>query len=82
MLLRLAQSLTTRRKQRRLGLKARLFHYRKHRNSYLAVLCEITEAFAVVDGYQVMVRRWPFRFLSWNFNLWAVITILTPSNIQ
>ena len=70
-LLRLGQSLSTRIKQKNLGVNRYLVHYRDHRNMYVAMKVFIKETFP--KG--VKIKRFPFPILSWNFNLWAIATI-------
>jgi len=69
--LRVSQRMTTRRKQKKLGLNAKLFHYREHRNHYPAMMALIGHVFS--EG--VKVTNYPFPFLGWNFNLWSVVQI-------
>jgi phosphatidylethanolamine/phosphatidyl-N-methylethanolamine N-methyltransferase len=70
-LLRILQNLVTNPKKRRQGVEnPTLIHYRDHAQTYLRIKLEIMEV-----SKKVVVRRYPFPFLSWNFNLWAVFKI-------
>jgi hypothetical protein len=70
-LLRLLQALTTRRKQRQLGIDAKYLHYGEHRYNYPFVITIIKNVF---NG-NFRVRKFPFLFGSFDFNLWSVVTI-------
>ena len=44
----------------------------EHRNSYLLVKYSMKKEF---EGDEVKLRRYPFPFLSWNFNIFAIASI-------
>jgi ubiquinone/menaquinone biosynthesis C-methylase UbiE len=44
----------------------------EHRNSYLLIKHSIKKEF---NGDEVRLRRYPFPFLSWNFNIFAIASI-------
>ena len=69
--LRLSQFFTTRRKQKRLGLNAKYFHYQEHRYSYPFLLSLINNVF----GKNVRIRKFPFLIGTFDINLWAIATI-------
>ena len=71
LVLRLAQQLTTRRKQRKLGLEAEYLHRIEHPYSYLYLKAILLHMFP----NEIVIRKFPFIFGSWNLNLWSVITI-------
>ena len=71
-LLRIAQQISTRRKQKKLGLDAEFLHRTEHPYSYLYVKGILRYLFA----NQLRIRKFPFVLGSWNFNLWAVVTIV------
>jgi len=70
-LLRISQMITTRRKQKRLGLNNRLLHYREHINHYPGMMTFIREIY----GLDVRVTNYPFPFLGWNLNLWSIVQV-------
>jgi ubiquinone/menaquinone biosynthesis C-methylase UbiE len=69
--LRLAQFLTTRRKQKKLGLDAKYFHYQEHRYSYPFLISLLKNVF----GNNLRIRKFPFFAGPFDINLWAVATI-------
>ena len=69
--LRILQSLSTRRKQYKLGLNAKYLHYNEHKFNYPFLIAIISEIFP----QQFSVRKFPFIFGSFDLNLWAVVTI-------
>jgi phosphatidylethanolamine/phosphatidyl-N-methylethanolamine N-methyltransferase len=71
LILRISQAMTTRRKQKKVSVNAKLFHYREHRNHYPAMMTLIDHVFEE----DVRVTNYPFPFLGWNFNLWSVIQV-------
>lgn len=70
--LRLIQNITTRRKQKKLDSDAYLIHYLEHRSHYIAMKCFIYHEFGEMN---VQNKRYPFNFLTWNFNLFSIMTI-------
>lgn len=79
MLLRIVQFLTTRRRQKRLGLNPHLTHYREHRNHFPGMIEELKNAVQIDSRLSLKLRRFPFPFLSWNFNLWVIVHIKSLS---
>ena len=71
LLLRIAQQLSTRRSQRKLGIDAEYLHRIEHPYSYLYLKSMIQHVF----NENLFIRKFPFVFGSWNFNLWSVISI-------
>jgi len=70
-LLRLLQKMITNPKKKKQGVgNPNLLHYRDHIQPYPRVKAEIEEL-----GLKTSVKRYPFPFLSWNFNLWVVFHI-------
>jgi phosphatidylethanolamine/phosphatidyl-N-methylethanolamine N-methyltransferase len=70
-LLRGLRALVTNPKKKKMGINnIELFQYRDHQQSYLRLRAEIHSLTSNVRS-----RRFPFPFLSWNFNLWAVFTV-------
>jgi ubiquinone/menaquinone biosynthesis C-methylase UbiE len=69
--LRFAQFLTTRRKQKKLGLDAKYLHYQEHRYSYPFLISLLKNVF----GKNLKVRKFPFIVGSFDINLWAIATI-------
>ena len=70
-LLRISQTMITRRKQKSLGYNGRLLHYREHRKHYPGMMTFIRQIY----GSDAIVTRYPFPFLSWNFNLWSIVQV-------
>jgi phosphatidylethanolamine/phosphatidyl-N-methylethanolamine N-methyltransferase len=70
--LRLIQNIATRRKQKKLESDAYLTHYLDHRSHYPALKCFILHEFGEMN---VQNKRYPFNFLTWNFNLFSIMTI-------
>lgn len=71
LLLRLMQAVVSHPKKKKLGVfKPKLFHYREHKNSYVRLVEEIKN----ISG-NLEIVRYPFPFLSWNLNLWAVFQV-------
>jgi ubiquinone/menaquinone biosynthesis C-methylase UbiE len=71
-LLRLAQSLSTRRKATKIGVDYLTMHYREHRNHYFYVKALINEIF---QNDQVKVIGFPFRFLPFDLKLYEIYQI-------
>ena len=71
LLLRILQSMTTRRKQKKMGYDAWLLHYREHRNHYPGMLTLIRHSY----GSDSRITSYPFPFLGWNFNLWSIVQV-------
>jgi len=73
MFLRLVRSVSTHLKARRLGVKnIRELHFLEHRNYFLAIDSLVRVGF---EGNVIKSRYYPFRFLSWNFNLYKIYQI-------
>ena len=70
--LRLMQKITTRRKQLKFDSNPYLTHYLDHRSNYIALKFFILHEFGELN---VQNKRYPFTFLSWNFNLFSIMTI-------
>jgi len=70
-LLRLAQSLSTRRRQRKLGLDAKYLHYQEHRYSYPFLISIIRNVF----GKNFVLRKFPFLIGNFDTNLWSIVTV-------
>jgi ubiquinone/menaquinone biosynthesis C-methylase UbiE len=70
-LLRIAQHLTTRRKQKKLGIDANYLHYSEHRYNHPYLIAIIQKQF----GNNATLRGFPFVWPSFNLNLWTVVTI-------
>ena len=71
-LLRVARTLTTVPKARKLGYNHLSFHYREHRNHFPAMKMLLMETFSA--DY----KKWytyPIPKLSWNFSLWKIVQI-------
>jgi phosphatidylethanolamine/phosphatidyl-N-methylethanolamine N-methyltransferase len=70
-LLRIVQSLTTRRKQLKLGIDAKYIHYSEHpyHHPYLTTLVDYTFKKNYIS------RSFPFIFGGFNLNLWTIVTI-------
>jgi len=67
-MLRILQRLVTNPKKKKQGLhNSKLLHYRDHLQSYPRIKTELKAL-----GIETSVKRYPFPFLTWNFNLWAV----------
>jgi ubiquinone/menaquinone biosynthesis C-methylase UbiE len=72
-LLRFFQTLTTRRKQKRFSDDPYYLHYLDHKSHYVAMKSFILHEFGKEN---IQNTRYPFNFLTWNFNLFAIITVL------
>jgi phosphatidylethanolamine/phosphatidyl-N-methylethanolamine N-methyltransferase len=71
LLLRTLRALVTNPKKRKIGISnVALFQYRDHQQTYVRLKAEIHSL-----TFNVHSRRFPFPFLPWNFNLWAVFTV-------
>jgi ubiquinone/menaquinone biosynthesis C-methylase UbiE len=71
--LRVMQQLTTRRIQKNTYTNPKYRHYQDHVSNYPAIKVFINHIFS---GCKVIrFKRYPFHFMSWNFNLFAVVTI-------
>lgn len=71
-LLRLARILTRKRIPRKSNLDYDLIHYYQHTISYPAIMEFIKFIFA---NDTVSIKKYPFRFLPWDFNFWSIVTI-------
>lgn len=72
LLLRIARQVSTARKSKKMGVNHLRQHYKQHRNYYLALMELIKEVF---EQDELRVRRFPFRFFSWNFNLFVTVEV-------
>jgi phosphatidylethanolamine/phosphatidyl-N-methylethanolamine N-methyltransferase len=72
LILRTARNLTHKRKKLNVEFPYDLLHYSQHRNHFLAIEEFIKYVF---EKDSVTRRFFPFNFLSWGFNLWAVYSI-------
>lgn len=71
--LRFIRSFSTHLKARKRGVNdISRIHYLEHRNYYLALDSLISNEFI---GSRINKRYYPFRFLSWNFNLYRIYQI-------
>jgi SAM-dependent methyltransferase len=71
LVLRIAQQLSTRRKQRKLGIEAEYLHRIEHPYSYLYIKSIALHLFRK----NLTIRKFPFVAGSWNFNLWSVFSV-------
>jgi ubiquinone/menaquinone biosynthesis C-methylase UbiE len=69
--LRIAQQMSTRRKQKKLGIDADYLHRIEHPYSYLYIKSVALHMFRK----NLRIRKFPFVVGSWNFNLWSVFTV-------
>jgi phosphatidylethanolamine/phosphatidyl-N-methylethanolamine N-methyltransferase len=65
-------------KAKRMGLNHYQFHYTEHRNHYLYLKYLFLECF---KHDNVRISRFPFQFLSWNFNFFMIYTIQVRKNV-
>lgn len=72
LILRMARNLTHKRKKLSVDFPYDLLHYSQHRNHYLALNEFINYIF---QNDKIVRRFFPFRFLPWGFNLWAIYSI-------
>ncbi len=74
MLYRISRQLTSLRIARKLNKynEAKIFHAREHRNHFDSIITLIKSEF---DQSQMKIRYWPFKFKSWNFEVFATIRI-------
>ena len=72
MVLRLFRILVTSRKAKKLGLDHKSIHYQEHRN--MLIYCNIL-IYEVFKGSRIRHRRYPLKFLTWNFRLFDVYHI-------
>ena len=72
MILRLARFFTTRKRIIAAGYNHRYIHWLEHSNSYLVTISILNHVF---KKDKVKIRRYPVPFLSWNGNLFAIVTI-------
>jgi ubiquinone/menaquinone biosynthesis C-methylase UbiE len=72
LILRLARSLTHKRKKLSVGFPYDLLHYSQHKNHFPAINEFLKFVFA---DDQIKRRFFPLTFLPWGFNLWAVYSI-------
>ncbi len=70
--LRVLQSVTTRRKQKKLGYDAWLLHYREHRNHHPGMMTYVKHIY----GSDIRITNYPFPFLGWNLNLWSIVQVM------
>ena len=71
LILRFMQNITSRRKQKKLGINAGYIHYQEHRYNFPFLISLINKVFP--DN--VCIRKFPFMFGSFDLNLWAVVTV-------
>jgi phosphatidylethanolamine/phosphatidyl-N-methylethanolamine N-methyltransferase len=71
-LLRFARILSTARKAKKYIDRPILRHYVEHCNHYLGMDAAIQIVF---KDDKIESKKYPFNFLSWNFNLWKIYTI-------
>jgi ubiquinone/menaquinone biosynthesis C-methylase UbiE len=71
LLLRFLQSISTRRKQKKLGIPAKYLHYKEHPYSYPYLVTILRQ-----NSKQVHFRKFPFIFGPWDLNIWTVVTII------
>ena len=72
LMLRFFRYWTTARKGRKLGVDHLFFHYNEHRFHVLYLQAALREVF---ESDKVILTRYPFKFFSWNFNLWQIYQI-------
>jgi len=72
LILRIARSLTHKRKRLSLDFSYDLLHYSQHKNHFPAINEFIKYVFV---NDRVTRRFFPFKFFPWGFNLWAVYSI-------
>jgi phosphatidylethanolamine/phosphatidyl-N-methylethanolamine N-methyltransferase len=72
-LLRLFRLITTNIKARKRGVNHYLFHYTEHKNYYINLKYLINEIFT---GDEINVKKFPLNRFSWNFNFFAIYTIV------
>jgi SAM-dependent methyltransferase len=70
--LRLFRFLVTSRKAKKLGLDHKSIHYREHRNMW--IYCNIL-IYDIFKGSRIKHRKYPLKFLAWNFRLFDVYHI-------
>lgn len=70
LLLRFLQAISTRRKQKKLGIPATYLHYKEHPYSYPYLISIVKENFE-----EFYIRKFPFVFGPWDLNIWTVVTI-------
>lgn len=71
-LLRLLRFFSTNIKGKQKGIDHYTFHYTEHRNYYLHLKYIFTNIF---KNDKVSIDKFPFPFLSWNFNFFVIYTI-------
>ncbi len=72
LMLRVIRYLTTARRGRRLGINHLYFHYTEHKFHFLYLKEVIRKNF---ETDEVQNKKYPFKFLSWNFNLWNIYQV-------
>jgi phosphatidylethanolamine/phosphatidyl-N-methylethanolamine N-methyltransferase len=72
LILRISRFLTTVQKGRKHGLDHLHFHYKEHKFHYLFLKSAIEDVF---KENEIIWRKYPFYFGSWNLNLWNICTI-------
>ena len=79
LILRVARNLTHKQKKLSVDFPYDLLHYSQHRNHFLAI-----DEFAkyIFSDDNVTRRFFPFKFLPWGFNLWAVYSINIKKSIS
>jgi ubiquinone/menaquinone biosynthesis C-methylase UbiE len=71
LLLRIAQALSTRRRQKKLGINAKYLHHQEHPYTYPFLISILKNIF----GANLTIRKFPFILGSFDLNLWSVVTI-------
>lgn len=70
LLLRFLQRMTTRRKQKKLGIPATYLHYKEHPYSYPYLISIIRENFN-----RPHIRKFPFVIGPWDLNVWTIVSV-------
>jgi phosphatidylethanolamine/phosphatidyl-N-methylethanolamine N-methyltransferase len=78
-LLRVARVVSTARKARKYIDRPILRHYVEHCNYYLGMDAAIQMVF---KDDNIESKKYPFNFLSWNFNLWKIYTITISKDVS
>jgi ubiquinone/menaquinone biosynthesis C-methylase UbiE len=58
-------------------INPKFFHYSHHRNHFPGLQSTIEE---IYKNFKMQWSYWPFKFRSWNVNLFAVVTIVKENN--
>jgi phosphatidylethanolamine/phosphatidyl-N-methylethanolamine N-methyltransferase len=77
--LRVARVVSTARKARKYIDRPILRHYVEHCNYYLGMDAAIQMAF---KDDKIESKKYPFNFLSWDFNLWKIYTITISKDVS